>query len=147
MDGTDYSIYEPSLPPGKPRLRGKDGRLLPWNPRWFSHKYNGPGVRYETAINIQTGDIVWTKGPFPAGSWSDNKIFQHRLLHMLDDDEMVEADGTYTGLPYAVRMPHNYVNKNDKIAKGHAMARHEDVHRRLKQFGCLGQRFRHDPCP
>ena len=144
MDGTDYSVLEPSLPAWKDPPRGKDGRRLTFNPKWFSHKFNGPGVRYETATNIQTGDIVWTNGPFPCGRWPDAVIFNHQLRHMLDDDEMVEADGTYKGMPYEVRMPFNYVSGADKWAKKHALARHEVIHRRLKQFGILGQTFRHD---
>ena len=45
----------------KERKKRKDGRLLKWNPKWYSHKYEGPGVRYEAAINIQTGDIVYQR--------------------------------------------------------------------------------------
>ena len=63
---------------------------------------------------------------------------------MLLDDEMVEADSTYKGMPFDVRMPHNYVNKADFIAKGQAMARHEVIHRRLKQFGILENKFWHE---
>jgi hypothetical protein len=47
VDGTDYAIREPS----------------PFNKKWYSHKMNGPGVRYEIAICIQTGVPVWTNGP------------------------------------------------------------------------------------
>ena len=142
LDGTDYSVFEQELKGKRPL--GPDGRRLKWNPKWYSHKFEGPGVRYETAINIQTGDIVWTYGPFPAGKWADTRIFNHKLRHNLEDDEMVEADSTYMGMPYDVRMPHNYVNVADQIAKSQALARHETIHRRFKQFGCLGSRFRHD---
>ena len=93
VDGTDYSILEQPMK-GKKRPKGKDGRRLKWNPKWYSHKYEGPGVRYETAVCIQTGDIVSIEGPFPAGSWPDSKIFNNKLRHMLLDDEMVEADST-----------------------------------------------------
>ena len=146
VDGTDYSVYEQPMNKRKKRKqqkKGKDGRLLKWNPKWYSHKYEGPGVRYETAVNIQSGDIVWINGPFPAGKWPDAKIFKHRLRSMLDDDEMVEADNTYKGMPYDVRLPNNYVNQADKVAKEQALARHETIHCRLKQFGILGSKFRH----
>lgn len=130
--------------PGKQRKRGKTGRKLTWNPKWYSHKFEGPGVRYETALNIQTGDIVWTKGPFPCAKWPDAKIFQYSLQHKLAEDEMVEADGTYRGMPYHVRMPHEWVTGADCIAKHQALARHETIHRRLKTFNVLGSKFRHD---
>ena len=144
VDGTDYSIYEQSMMPGKPPPRSKKGRRLPWNPKWYSHKYEGPGVRYETGVCIQTGDVVWTRGPFPCGKWPDAKIFQTKLQHMLEDGEMVEADSTYKAMPYHVRMPHEWITGADCIAKLQALARHETIHRRLKTFNILGNRFRHD---
>ena len=77
VDGTDYSINEPQLRPGRPRPRSRKGKLLPYNPKWYTKKYQGAGVRYEIGVCIQTGDIVWTNGPFPCGRWQDLKIFQH----------------------------------------------------------------------
>jgi hypothetical protein len=60
---------------------------------WKSHKSGGPGVRYEVAVCIQTGHIVWIHGPFPAGSWNDLKIFQMKMKALLKPGERVEADG------------------------------------------------------
>ncbi|EFX70022.1 hypothetical protein DAPPUDRAFT_113096 [Daphnia pulex] len=51
IDGVDFRIMEPS----------------PFNPKWYSHKFHGPGLRYELAICIQTGDIVWAYGGLPCG--------------------------------------------------------------------------------
>ena len=62
-DGTDFRIYEPQ----------------PFSKKWFSNKFNGPGLQYEVAINIQTGDIVWINGPYKCGAWTDIKIFRHKL--------------------------------------------------------------------
>jgi len=42
LDGTDFSIYEPT----------------PFDAKWYSHKLNGPGLRYEIGICLRTGDIV-----------------------------------------------------------------------------------------
>jgi hypothetical protein len=39
IDGTDFSIYEPT----------------PFSTKWFSHKLKGLGVRYELAISIGGG--------------------------------------------------------------------------------------------
>jgi hypothetical protein len=50
IDGTDFSIYEPA----------------PFSTEWFSHKFKGPGVRYELAISIRGGNTVHIHGPFPA---------------------------------------------------------------------------------
>ena len=49
----------------------------------------------------------------------------------------------YSGEPTKVRMPHDFVSMTDKKAKQRARARHETVNKRLKQWGCLKQTFRH----
>ena len=81
VDGTDFRIQQPH----------------PFNKKWYSHKFKGPGLRYEVAVCIQTGDVVWINGPFPCGKWPDLKIFQLRLKHMLGPEEKVEADDGYRG--------------------------------------------------
>ena len=47
VDGTDFRIQEP----------------IPFNRRWYSKKFNGPALRYEVGISINTGYIVWFNGP------------------------------------------------------------------------------------
>ena len=66
-----------------------------FSPAWYSHKSNGPGVRWEIASSIQHGIICWINGPFPAGAWPDEVIFCHRLANKLDDNKMVHADRGY----------------------------------------------------
>ena len=46
VDGVDFEITEPY-----PYERV-------WSKRWFTPKFKGPGVRYEVAICILTGEIV-----------------------------------------------------------------------------------------
>jgi hypothetical protein len=128
VDGTDCPIYEPT----------------PFSRAWFSHKLNGPGLRYEVAVCIQTGDIVWINGGFPCGRWPDIKIFRLSLKHRLVPGEMVETDKGYKGEPTCARTPEDYVSYIDKKAKSRARSRHETVNKRLKQWGCLNQTFRHD---
>jgi hypothetical protein len=111
VDGTDFKIVQ----------------LAPFSKKWYSHKFNGPGLRYEVGLCIQTGDIVWIHGPFPPGDWPDLSIFRHALLHHLGDGERVEADAGYIGeFPRHVKTPV-----------------HETVNKRFKQWGCLKQVFRH----
>lgn len=59
VDGTDCQIFEPR----------------PFSKQWYSHKFKKAGVRYEVAVCIQTGWIVWINGPYPCGAWPDIKIF------------------------------------------------------------------------
>lgn len=133
VDGTDFHIHEPK----------------PFNKRWWSHKFNGPGIRYEIAICIQTGLIVWVNGPFACGEWTDIVIFRSALIHMLDRQgrhkpEMVEADGGYNGEAMHVRVRDEpNVSVIQFIAKARARARHEAVNGRLKAFVVLRVKFRH----
>ena len=41
VDGTDCRIYEPE----------------PFDTKWYSHKFNGPGLRYEIGVCIVSGNI------------------------------------------------------------------------------------------
>jgi hypothetical protein len=43
--------------------------------KWFDHKSHGAGLAYEIGIAIQSGNLVWIKGPFPA-STHDITIFR-----------------------------------------------------------------------
>ncbi|KAI2500891.1 hypothetical protein MHU86_13552 [Fragilaria crotonensis] len=127
VDGVDFPILEPA----------------PFDSQWFSHKFRGPGIRYEVAVCIQTGDIVWVNGPFKCGKYPDVKIFKEGLMHHLGVNELVEADRGYRGRDVKARTPDDFVSRTDRRAKGRARARHETVNRRLKQWGCMGQKWRH----
>ena len=45
------------------------------DPWWYSHKSNGPGLRYELGTSLQSGLIAWVSGPWRAGLWPDKTIF------------------------------------------------------------------------
>ena len=77
---------------------------------WYSHKFNGPALRYEVAVCIQTGWIVWTGGPFPAGDFPDLEIYRLDLKERLCEHERVEADEGYAG-DLSVRTPSDYDGK------------------------------------
>ena len=101
VDGTDFEIYEPK----------------PFSLGWFSHKFKGPGVRYEVALAISTGDIVHINGPFPCGNFPDLKIFRAKLKGMLEDGEMVEANRGYRREYYHVRTPVDYETGRGRAEK------------------------------
>jgi hypothetical protein len=81
VDGTDFRIYEQT----------------PFDKKWYSQKFNGPAVRYEVGVCIQTGWIVWVNGPFPAADWPDLNIAREGINHELDPSEKYVADGVYRG--------------------------------------------------
>jgi hypothetical protein len=64
IHGTDCSINEQS----------------PFSPRWYSHKLNGPGLRYDIGLNIATGDVVWAYGGYPCGSYSNLKLARNFMF-------------------------------------------------------------------
>ena len=115
---------------------------------FYTHKHNGPGLRYEIALCILTGDIVSVIGPFPCGDWPDIEVFRFALKQMLGDCERVEADDGYVGDdPVNVRVPGSVVHNHDgkqKYVRARVRRRHETVNKRIKQFKCMDTVFRHD---
>jgi len=112
---------------------------------WYSQKFKGPGLRYEVGLNIATGDIVWINGPFPPGKWPDVNIFEYSLMHCLEKNERVETDKGYRGVREYASTPQKFAEDKEKEkVKARIRSRHETANKRLKQWGCLKQIFRHD---
>lgn len=127
IDGVDCRIEEPA----------------PFDKKWHSHKFKGPGLRCEVCVCIQTGDICWINGPFKCGRWNDVMTFRGNLKQLLAPGEMAECDGGYKADP-SCRDKHVIMNPSDHRAKNNARARHENVNSDLKNFECLCQPWRHD---
>jgi hypothetical protein len=119
-------------------------QLTPFWKGWYSHKFKGPGLRYEVCLGIRSGDIVWVHGPFPCGKWPDVKIFRNALKYFLGEGERVEADGGYVGNPEFVVAPDASVGEERARMKKRIRSRQETVNKRFKQWGCLKQVFRHN---
>ena len=69
---------------------GKDFRIFehkPFNRQLWSQKFYGPALRYEVAICIHTGYIVWINGPFHAGIFPDIRIFNLELRNLIPNGE------------------------------------------------------------
>lgn len=103
---------------------------------------NGPGLQYEIGICIQTGEPVWTNGPFPCGSWSDLRIARNALVDALDPGEFYLADGGYRdGNQYSVTPSgHHFFGDRQKSV---VRARHETLNKRFKDWGALRRLYRH----
>lgn len=126
VDGTDFRIQEQA----------------PFDRKWYSHKFKGPGLRYEVGVCIQTGWVVWINGPFPCGQWSDIKIARNCLVDLMSSDEMALADGGYRDRYDRFDTP-NGLNNDDQYMKAVARARHEAINRRFKHFKVLQSTYRH----
>jgi DDE superfamily endonuclease len=125
VDGTDCPVKEPR----------------PFDPKIFSEKLNGPGLKYEIGVSIQTCDIVWINGPFKAGRPDKTIFLEDGLKAALCEDECVEVDRGYRG-DGALMNPDVSQSRKDRIQKGNVRARHEIVNGRLKSFRILSDVFR-----
>jgi hypothetical protein len=84
------------------------------------------------------------QGPYPAGNYTDIKIFNTVLRNFLEPGERVEADEGYHGHPDKIKCPGNDANPAENRAmQGRVRARHEMLNGRLKNWGILSQVFRH----
>ena len=125
IDGTDCSVYEP----------------WPFDRTMFSHKFNGPGYKYEIGVCIKADFIVWVHGPENCGV-SDLTTFRQGLSHHLCDNEAVECDMYYKG-DHRLKNPKVHQGADYKKKKGRVCARQEVVNSRLKTFAVLSNTFRH----
>ena len=67
----------------------------PFAKKWWSFKFNGPGLRYEIALEVMSGHIVWAHGGFPCGRYPDLKIAREKFVKLLHPKERAVADKGY----------------------------------------------------
>jgi hypothetical protein len=125
VDGIDCPVLEP----------------YPFDGKWYSHKFNGPAVKYELGVCINTGHICWMKGPFRGGK-GDSTIFKEGLSTILPLGEGVEVDSGYQG-NLRSKLPLMANNSRERREKSVVRGRHENVNGRLKTFNVLDCHFRH----
>jgi hypothetical protein len=60
---------------------GTDFQIPYFGRKFHSHKYKfGSALRYEIAVCILSGVLVWINGPYEPGIWNDISIFRNALL-------------------------------------------------------------------
>eukprot|EP00536_Pseudo-nitzschia_multiseries_P015770 jgi/Psemu1/43791/gm1.43791_g len=106
----------------------------------YSHKFNGPAVKYEVGVCLKTGWIVWINRPF-VGSKNDGTIYKEGLSNLLHDDEAVEVDRGYRGHD-KMKLPDMGLTGIERKMKSNAQSQHETVKGRLKIFNVLTSHFR-----
>ncbi len=99
-----------------------------------SHKYAGKSVlRYELGTDILKGILVWVEGPYPAGAWTDIKIFLNTLAGHLLPGECIEANNGYVEHPDKIKCPNNNCNPERNLGMQlAARSRHKTFNGRLK---------------
>lgn len=114
------------------------------NPALFSHKFNGPALAYELALSLYESKLVWLKGPLPAGSNNDRKIFKSELRQKIPDGKKVVTDGGYRNRKDPViSAPNSHDAPELRTFKARARMRQENFNNRIKRFACLKNNFRH----
>ena len=147
MDGTANTVYYVSLDGTDCPIR----EPIPFDRRWFTPKFNGPGVRYEVAIALRKSSIVHINGPYACGAHPDSTIFTYKLKHKLQiAHERTFTDKGYRGHPDVC----TFIDSNGLVNGRNSsnmrktvvaiQARHETVFKRMKQFRILNTKFRHD---
>jgi hypothetical protein len=102
----------------------------PFDNSMWSHKINGPALKYEVATSIFTGYIVHWNGPFKP-SVPDVTIFRNGLMAKLDNDECVEADSGCSG-ETCLKTPSIAKSRTGRFQKAKARAQQENVFARMK---------------
>jgi hypothetical protein len=128
VDGTDCPIEEPR----------------PFDKAWFSNKFKGPGVKYEVALDVLTGECVWINGPFKA-SKSEVTIYRNGLKHLIPEGKLVVADKALRGEPATASVPNHLDDEDVAELKKCIRARQETFFSRMKAFHVLKEPFRHKP--
>ena len=126
VDGTDFRIKEPH----------------PFDTRWYSEKFNGPAVKYEVAICIATGWIVWLNGPHRAGK-NDHQLSMESLEYILDPCERYIADKGYHSV-HALQ-PRDALTFQDRRYMRIVRGRHETINRLFKTFAVIANIFKRNP--
>ncbi len=102
-------------------------------------------LQYELNVSILGGDLVWIEGPYPAGKFTDIKIFNKVLHHFLDLGEQVKANNGYVGHADKIKRLKNTANQEENLAmQGGVRARHNMLSRWLKNWGILSQVYRNN---
>ena len=117
---------------------GTDMRFQANGTKYYSHKFRNSALRYEVTIVIQSGDIVWTSGPYHAGTYPDITIFRIGGLKdkLLEAGERTEADAEYRGEPTTINLPDDGL-VSMFARKREARARHETCNKCFKNWGCM----------
>jgi len=114
----------------------------PFDEGWCSHKFNGPGLKHEVGICLQTGWIVWLNGPHRAGV-PDRSMSRDGINCELEPGEKCLADGAHHDrnqwCSACSCIPEE--RELDQMKHG-ALARHEAINGLFKNFNILNDRFR-----
>ncbi len=142
VDGVNFITQEFRLDPGT---------------KWFDHKNQSAGLKYEFAPALYKDHCVLINGPDPAGLRHDKAVFcgatkmsdkkdswdKNALLFQIPKGKMAIGDSAYEGLKDVVTVKHPGHTKDVFKFLDRAQNRQEAYHGRLENYKILYHRFRH----
>lgn len=117
--------------------------LEPWpfDSTYWSHKLNGPALKYAITMAIHSGYIVHWAGPFKP-SVSDITIFRNDLMNQLNPLEPIEVDSGGGG-EFQTKPPQVAKSRVGRSQKSKVRAKMENCIGKVKVFDALNVAFRH----
>ena len=135
VDGVHCKTFEPKHP------------TMPYDKNWSSHKFGGKAAfTYELAVSTVSQQLCWSRGPYPAGGYSDIIMFQQGGLQrfLLSHGKEAIADAIYARAGGGASTPNTkFETKATNTYRRRARARMESFNGRINFFGILSQTFRH----
>ena len=118
------------------------------DPKFYDHKHNSCGFKYEIALRVYEPKFAWIKGPIRCGK-GDREVFKEdglrEKMRSGHGNKMGIADGGYEGQEAIgfLCLPNSTNPRGLQQLKSRALCRHESLNGRLVDFGILQQTFRH----
>ncbi|CAJ1928658.1 unnamed protein product [Cylindrotheca closterium] len=140
----EYRLINDNGAPAKVTVDGTDFRspeYSPFNPGRLSHKFDGPGFRYEVVIAVATGLICSINGPFICGEWPDIKIARNHLHEILPQGEYYLADAGYR-CQHSPSITKFDIPDHERETMDELMAYHENINGKFKDWRIMSDRFR-----
>ena len=125
------------------RFHEKKHRKKSKNPKYYSHKFNGPALGYELALDIFENKLVWLNGPFPAGK-GDYAVFKKHLRKKIPAGKKAVTDHGYRKKgDTKIAPPNSHDPEELRTFKARCRMRQEHFNSRVKCFDCMKNDFRH----
>jgi len=110
----------------------------------YSHKYDGPGIRWLLTLSTATGLILNLSGPYLPGIFPDLSIYRSRIKPFLLDGEFVLNDLGFRGDETCINAHDSGPPSIALKRRKNLLARHETINGRVKIWACANtSRVRH----
>ena len=143
----------PFCPVDTVHIRSQEFRCNP-NSKWWSHKFNGPGVSFEVVNDPIERKIRWISGPKPASTndltffrggtkgkekhWDKSSLYFH-----VPEGVKLVGDSAYRGQPDKVTTTKDAHKPTITKLFARIKSMQETCFKRLKDFKVLRESFRH----